>query len=40
MTSQNAESDPSDLDISLGDATPLGTPPKEVVTPPKPPGQS
>ena len=39
-TPQSTESDPSDLDIPLGDTTPMGTPPEEVITPPEPPGQN
>ena len=39
-TPQSAESDPSDLDIPLGDTTSMGTPPEEVTTPPDAPGQN
>ena len=39
-TPWSTESDPSDLDIPLGDTTSLGTPPEEVNTPPEPPGQN
>ena len=39
-TPQSTESDPSDLIIPLGDTTPMGTPPEEVITPPEPPGQN
>ena len=39
-TPQSTESDPSDLDIPLGDTTPMGTPPEELTTPPELPGKS
>ena len=39
-TPQSTESEPSDLDIPLGDTTPMGTPPEEVITPLEPPGQN
>ena len=39
-TPQSTESDPSDLDIPLGDTTSMGTPPEKVTTPPDPPGQN
>ena len=39
-TPQSTESDPSDLDIPLGDTTPMGTPREEIITPPEPPGQN
>ena len=29
-----------DLDIPLGDTTPMGTPPEQVITPPEPSGQN
>ena len=39
-TPQSTESDPSDLDIPLGDTTSMGTPPEEVTIPPDPPDQN
>ena len=39
-TPQFTESDPSDLDIPLGDTTSMGTPPEEVITPCELPGQN
>ena len=39
-TPQSTESNPSDLDIPLGDTTPIGTPPEEIITLPEPPGQN
>ena len=39
-TPQSIESDPSDLDIPLGDTTPMSTPPEEVITPPERSGQN
>ena len=39
-TPQSTGSDPSDLDIPLGDTTSMGTPPEEATTPPGPPGQN
>ena len=39
-TPQSTELDPSHLDIPLGDTTSMGTPPEEVIIPPKLPGQN
>ena len=39
-TPQSTESDPSDLNIPLGDTTSMGTPPEEVTTPPDSPDQN
>ena len=39
-TPQSTESDPSDLDIPLGDTTHMSTPPEEIITPPEPPDQN
>ena len=39
-TPQSTESDPSDLDIPLGDTTSMGSAPEEVTTPPDAPDQN
>ena len=39
-TPQSTESDPSDLDIPLGDTTSMRSPPEEVTTPPDPSDQN
>ena len=40
VTPQSTGSDPSDLDMPLGDTASIGTPPEDVTTPPEPPDQN